>query len=409
VGPSDVPEQVPDKIDVFISYSRHDLALACRVHRSLERAGLRVWRDTSHIAPGAKIRAEIQEALSASGTLLVLMSRNALASEWVKEEVEVFLNSRKKDRSRVFLPVFLPHVADADVPPHWQLHQGVDFRGADLTDPLTLAEKMECLLRALTKQAPIGELDVCVPFVVLAMTHDEFASLWSEQLFQDNPGKWAEKRNYLAQLKAALTEHDLVDLSKHYGAEREDWRPISCAGSSASEIISDTMKRFNAASPERLLHPLFLSSDFLCDDRACREAVWDRLHATGCVLVVDAISLAHPVLCDRFDKSSIGGSNRLFIIGISPLGRSALPVNQLLLDLAGETTVMPFRRYDQLDFASEFGAAESRDVKRWLLRILPEVSSGILRESPDPIRADQFRQAAGVPKLGIHKTFLGKP
>jgi TolB-like protein/Tfp pilus assembly protein PilF len=70
---------------VFLSYSRVDQAQARLLAQALEEAGLQVWWDTL-IEAGAAFAKTIETALAASDAVIVLWSRQSVASDWVLDE-----------------------------------------------------------------------------------------------------------------------------------------------------------------------------------------------------------------------------------------------------------------------------------------------------------------------------------
>jgi hypothetical protein len=71
--------------DVFISYSREDLASAESVAVTLEERGLSVFWDRS-IEIGAAFERIIEKELSSAHVVVVLWSRDSVESEWVRAE-----------------------------------------------------------------------------------------------------------------------------------------------------------------------------------------------------------------------------------------------------------------------------------------------------------------------------------
>ena len=70
---------------IFISYAKEDREQAAAVARALESLGWQVFWDRS-ILPGKTWDEVIEEAIEAAGCMLVLWSRNSVASEWVRVE-----------------------------------------------------------------------------------------------------------------------------------------------------------------------------------------------------------------------------------------------------------------------------------------------------------------------------------
>ena len=77
----------PVAIDLFLSYSRQDLAAMQEVQEALREAGLSVWTDAG-LEPGTQgWQDAIAEAVNQAQALVVLLSPAAKASQWVKNEL----------------------------------------------------------------------------------------------------------------------------------------------------------------------------------------------------------------------------------------------------------------------------------------------------------------------------------
>ena len=74
------------KYDVFISHSAKDKPVVRQLAERLKQDGLRVWFDDWEIQLGDLIGLKIEQGLEQSRTLILVMSKNALASEWVTLE-----------------------------------------------------------------------------------------------------------------------------------------------------------------------------------------------------------------------------------------------------------------------------------------------------------------------------------
>ena len=72
----------------FISYSSEDEAFALRLHEALQQKGVRCWLDKHAIHPGDHIADSIDEAIRIYDKVLLCVSRKALASWWVDQELE---------------------------------------------------------------------------------------------------------------------------------------------------------------------------------------------------------------------------------------------------------------------------------------------------------------------------------
>ena len=74
---------------VFISYSRRDLAFVEQLAADLQAAGLDVWYDLSGLEGGARWSIEIEKGIRDSQYVLVVLSPDSVASEWVEREYSI--------------------------------------------------------------------------------------------------------------------------------------------------------------------------------------------------------------------------------------------------------------------------------------------------------------------------------
>lgn len=86
--------------DVFVSYKREDAETARRIVDALKESGLSVWWDDG-ITPRQAWDAQIEAAISAAATVVVLWSPLAVASEWVRKEAHY-----AQDRNKL-VPAFM--------------------------------------------------------------------------------------------------------------------------------------------------------------------------------------------------------------------------------------------------------------------------------------------------------------
>ena len=90
--------------DIFISYAREDRAVAAALARALERCGWSVWWNRV-IPPGKTFDEVIETELTAARCAIVLWSKAAVASRWVREEAQEAVNRHK------LVPAMLDRIA----------------------------------------------------------------------------------------------------------------------------------------------------------------------------------------------------------------------------------------------------------------------------------------------------------
>jgi WD40 repeat protein len=177
--------------EAFISYSHAaDNALAAQLQRTLNRIARpsykwwhwwppRVFRDQTNLAPAGDLSGEIQRALGASGSLVLLASPLAAASPWVDKEAATWRETKPPGRlflaltegalewddargdfdpeRTTSLPPSLQGAFDAE--PLWIDFTGVREDRPFARDPLFLdgAASLAAAIRGVDKDALIGE------------------------------------------------------------------------------------------------------------------------------------------------------------------------------------------------------------------------------------------------------------
>jgi len=93
---------------VFISYSRRDIAFIEQLAADLQAAGLDVWYDLSDLEAGERWSKEIEKAIRASEDVIMVLSPDSVASEWVEEEILYARNLKRKIVPLYYKPCDLP-------------------------------------------------------------------------------------------------------------------------------------------------------------------------------------------------------------------------------------------------------------------------------------------------------------
>ncbi len=108
---------------VFISYSRMDIAFVEQLVSDLKETGLDVWYDLSGLDGGVRWRIEIEKAIRESQYVLVVLSPDSVASEWVEREYLFSSTHGKK-----IIPLFYK---PCDLPMYYLNVQYIDVQGAN--------------------------------------------------------------------------------------------------------------------------------------------------------------------------------------------------------------------------------------------------------------------------------------
>jgi uncharacterized protein YjbI with pentapeptide repeats len=91
----------------FISYSNKNQECARRIHADLQSRGVRCWFAPEDTAWGATIQVDIDASIRKHDKLLLVLSRQSIASDWVEQEVETALARERDEKRLVLFPIRL--------------------------------------------------------------------------------------------------------------------------------------------------------------------------------------------------------------------------------------------------------------------------------------------------------------
>ena len=92
---------------LFISYSTKDQGFADRLHADLQAKGVRCWFAPHDMRGGKKVHEQIDAAIRVHDKLLLLLSPESMASEWVKAEIFKARERETREGKRVLFPIRL--------------------------------------------------------------------------------------------------------------------------------------------------------------------------------------------------------------------------------------------------------------------------------------------------------------
>jgi len=91
---------------LFISYSHNDSAFVDQLEEKLNAKGIRFWRDIHDMKAG-RMEKQIDQAISQNPTVLLILSKHSLESDWVEHEVRTARALEKEMKRDVLCPVAL--------------------------------------------------------------------------------------------------------------------------------------------------------------------------------------------------------------------------------------------------------------------------------------------------------------
>ncbi len=131
--------------EIFISYSRRDLAFVQKLHHALKTHGLKAWFDQTDIPPGNQWRETIVRAINTSKIFLLVLSPAAVKSKHVRKELDL-----AELRHKLIVPVVWEHTP---IPPGMEYQlvgiQYFDFNGNDSPENFArLAQALHTVLNS---------------------------------------------------------------------------------------------------------------------------------------------------------------------------------------------------------------------------------------------------------------------
>src|SRR3954452_8438255 len=96
--------------DVFISYARSDTLIAEALARNLRRIGVSTSSDEQYIPFAKNLEQRMRKVLDSATLVIVIWSKAASKSSWVRREVELAFDAWETGR------LLLVRVDDAEIP-----------------------------------------------------------------------------------------------------------------------------------------------------------------------------------------------------------------------------------------------------------------------------------------------------
>jgi hypothetical protein len=141
--------------NIFMSYSRRELGFVDDLVGKLEGENYNVWLDYRVLIPGTPWKGQIAKGLQDSDTVLLVVSKASLASEYVELEWRHFLKTDK----RVILLIF----EAVDIPTELEKYEWIDFRG---NYKAGLDELFSQLKQPIQEEHPVPEAGFKMPIPV---------------------------------------------------------------------------------------------------------------------------------------------------------------------------------------------------------------------------------------------------
>lgn len=257
-----------------------------------------------------------------------------------------------------------------------------------------------------------GVRRVGLPLLIVAMTRAEAEELVAHpELIEQSAG--LETRQRFDKLREALTQHGRKTFVEHYQRTREAWAPFQPADSAPRQadpqramatlgsLLADVVERIHrAAGPGLRGRQIKLQGyplDPLLEDATPLRPIYNHVAHTGCLVVIDELSLFHPRLREAVLASPLIHSRQVAMVTVSPLDpRRRSPTEILEQEIERRLGSTVDRFSFELDPQCELGIGDASRLKRWLFSSLPEAVARLREPSPSQPRIASFATELGV-------------
>jgi hypothetical protein len=339
---------------------------------------------TGLVADSADELKELDRLVAYARSAAILLSPASQTKLDENAELSARVLGIARDRTGVLFGVGL-----ADVPPEyaekWRLTGVISAAappGGHGTGDLA-SQLHHALNRRISR---VRGAEVGLPLVVVAMTAAE-----ATELFLDPP-----------EAVAALLEHagDAGNpWTGRYGDLRTDWQPFASTSETIAQVLDHAVDGVNDDSRlhGRTIRLQPYPFDVLMHDNIKMWPVYEGIGTSGCLVVIDELSLFHERVRNVFDDSPLPDGAQVALVTLSPLDPSARPPQALLRQNLESYLQKAARRFgDLLDPLCEIGVAERHRLNRWLHGSLPHAvdTLRVARQDNDKIR--EFAEELGT-------------
>lgn len=206
-----------------------------------------------------------------------------------------------------------------------------------------------------------------IDIVPVVMTAAEAQELINGEIFDEFGDPLYEQE--LADLLELLEERKITNSLKRYGQRAQDWQPFNDSNETLHQLITRTLGVMDGY--DKPLVPSYLDLRALNTEEQRRDL--RQLRRRGCVVVLDTISVRHPVLQRAYRRSLLDAFPETLIVRIAPVD-DALKTMQQMIRFPETFVNSEFYQRFRFDLDGKCGeASEAFYFKRWLSEQMPKL------------------------------------
>jgi hypothetical protein len=214
-----------------------------------------------------------------------------------------------------------------------------------------------------------------IPIVLVVMNAREAKELASGTCFQGYPEGVLDDFRQLQ----ILVESTMPDWVDHYQEEAKDWRPFkeNQEGLTIEQLLTRAFNMIDEYKKPVIPSCLDIHAVNEPDSKSNNRRIrlW-TLRKGGCVVIMDVVSMRHPVIQREFRRSLLDAFSNVLVVRIAPTS-DALSLIQQMITLAEKHSDLEFYKRSRVEYdALCTEVVDSYNLLSWLkdhvTRLLPE-------------------------------------
>jgi hypothetical protein len=396
-APSAVPHPRQLEFDVLLLHGTADRDSAAAIASALSG----IWdvhvSGTGLTAASADDLRALDRLAASSRSVAVLLSPSSLTTLQEDRARSSRVLGLARERTGVLLGLAIEDVP-GDVGIAWEMTEVLT--PAALRDRNDAAGLAGLLHHALAKHvSKPDDLEIGLPVVIVAMTAAEAADLFSKppaamaELLRhaEGAGRWGLDR---------------------YGDSRSQWRPFGSADT-VEQVLDAAVSAVNAGgnrAHNQIIRLQRYPLEPLMRDGLLMWPVYRSIARSGCLVVVDELSLFHEEIRRAFEESPIPDGEQVALVTLSAWDPMAdTPYARAREQLNGYLAAAAKRFSVGLDPLCELGIPERHRLDRWLHVSLPSTMDMLKHAKRDDAKLRRFEEELGTrPNPAMSRLIAGE-
>jgi hypothetical protein len=264
------------------------------------------------------------------------------------------------------------------------------------------------LVKLEREKAGAKRKQLLLPTIVVSMNQEESSELQNRSVLEKHAGK--EEAQKYEQFLEALDKEGCQNPFERYKGDRDLWEPPFGEGKTISELIESGLLKVNqnSAENEQTIIGYSITDEFFNGEVNKNEFV-KIAKEEGCLIIIDAISLFHPLVRKRLHKSGLPSQSKSAVIFISPTVTNSNLVTRSIEELVSTEMDDVFERYDAKgEMLCEMNIGDLRSFQRWFFTAISVETQMAHNPNAHPENIKEFQNRLKITPKNIHRYFYSK-